>query len=899
MYKLDLVLLAPKVKNNREAHEYYLKHIMEQAAILREVVEQAKSRNPLDSASYSACMYVKLIQELLGYVRDTCPDIHKPSEKLVAVTPINKKKTVRFADTVTSSGNIPKVPNRPLLSSTGVNPSTNASRSKSSSNTKNDRISRTPSSNEKNKVEVQSRKVKSRKVKSSLNKRNSDSKNVCNEHVKHPIKGAKLFVLLTATNKVPLRVPIPFEVVAPEHVVTRVYTRRPKVPKFVPNSKPKVAKSMTSNRMEPGTSRGSDTSVPPFSSSLIDCMFSKLFCGVDLLSGSLGTNMYSLSIGDMMVSSSICLLSKTTKTKSWLWHRRLSHLNFGAINHLARHGLVRGIPRLKFEKDHFCSACAMGKGKKQSHKPKSEDTNQEKLYLLHMDLCEPMRVASVNGKKYILVIVDDYSRLNATVRNIRTDNGIVICYIQTLRGLLIEQSWPSLMKHRVVVELEYKMLTAMASEQSSLELALHEMTLATLSSRLVINPPPSTSFVPPVRHEWDLVFQPVFDEFFSPPAIIASSVPVEEAPAPVESTGSPSSKIVNQDAPSLSTSQTTLQSQSQTIPLCAEEESHDLEMLQSKDHPIANVIGDPSRSVSTRKQLQTDAMWQEERIDFEESFAPVARIEAIRIFDNPSHVYKLKKAMYGLKQAPCAWYDMLSSFLILQHFSKGAVDPTLFAPKAGNDLLLVQIYVDDIIFASTNTVLCNEFANLMTTKFKMSMMGQMPFFLRLLIYQSPRGIFLNQSKYASEIIKKYGLLTSDSVDTPMVETNKLDEDLQGTPVDATLYRGMIGSLMYLTSTYSDADHAGCQDNRRSTSRSTQFLGDKLVSWSSKKQKGTAISSTKAEYIILHSLNLVFIIRGTSKAIDVNDFTDTFFVLKRPVKQSEEYGNAPRRFRNRK
>ncbi|GJX50307.1 hypothetical protein Tco_0277152, partial [Tanacetum coccineum] len=131
MYKLDPVILAPKVKNNREAHEYYLKHTMEQAAILRE-----------------------LIQELLGYVRDTCPDIHKPSEKLVVVTPINKKKLVRFADTVTSSGNIPKVTNRPLLYSTRVNPSTSASGLKPLGNTKNDRISRTPSSNEKNKVEV-------------------------------------------------------------------------------------------------------------------------------------------------------------------------------------------------------------------------------------------------------------------------------------------------------------------------------------------------------------------------------------------------------------------------------------------------------------------------------------------------------------------------------------------------------------------------------------------------------------------------------------------------------------------------------------------------------------------------------------------------------------------------
>ncbi|GKC34816.1 retrovirus-related pol polyprotein from transposon TNT 1-94, partial [Tanacetum coccineum] len=180
--------------------------------------------------------------------------------------------------------------------------------------------------------------------------------------------------------------------------------------------------------------------------------------GVDLLSGSQETNLYTLSFGDMMVSSLICLLSKASKTKSWLWHRQLSHLNFSAINHLAKNGLVRGLPKLKFEKDHLCSACAMGKSKKHTHKPKSEDTNLEKLYLLHMDLCGPMRVASINGKKYMLVIVDDYSqftwvkflaskdeapnfiikffkmiqvRLNATVRNIRTDNGIATaCYTQ-------------------------------------------------------------------------------------------------------------------------------------------------------------------------------------------------------------------------------------------------------------------------------------------------------------------------------------------------------------------------------------------------------------------------------------------------------------------------------------
>ncbi|GJV21213.1 retrovirus-related pol polyprotein from transposon TNT 1-94 [Tanacetum coccineum] len=206
-------------------------------------------------------------------------------------------------------------------------------------------------------------------------------------------------------------------------------------------------------------------SVGQFCDSNLEVAFRQHTCfirnleGVDLLTGSRGNNLYTLSLGDMMASSPICLLSKASKTKSWLWHRRLSHLNFGAINHLARHGLVRGLPKLKFEKDHLCSACTMGKSKKKPHKPKSEDTNQEKLYLLHMDLCGPMRVVSVNRKKYILVIIDDYSRftwvkflrskdeapyfiikflkmiqlrLKVPVRRIRTDNGTEFVN-QTLR----------------------------------------------------------------------------------------------------------------------------------------------------------------------------------------------------------------------------------------------------------------------------------------------------------------------------------------------------------------------------------------------------------------------------------------------------------------------------------
>ncbi|GKE69746.1 retrovirus-related pol polyprotein from transposon TNT 1-94 [Tanacetum coccineum] len=113
--------------------------------------------------------------------------------------------------------------------------------------------------------------------------------------------------------------------------------------------------------------------------------------GVDLLSGSQDTNLYTISLDDMLKTSPICLLSKASNSKSWLWHRCLSHLNFGTLNKLAKDGLARDIPKLKYQKDHLCSVCVLGKIKKSSHQPKAEDTNQEKLYLLHMDLCGSMR----------------------------------------------------------------------------------------------------------------------------------------------------------------------------------------------------------------------------------------------------------------------------------------------------------------------------------------------------------------------------------------------------------------------------------------------------------------------------------------------------------------------------
>ncbi|GJU66118.1 retrovirus-related pol polyprotein from transposon TNT 1-94 [Tanacetum coccineum] len=327
--------------------------------------------------------------------------------------------------------------------------------------------------------------------------------------------------------------------------------------------------------------------------------------------------------------------------------------------------------------------------------------------------------------------------------------------------------------------------------------------------------------------------------------------------------------------------------------------------------------------VQNKTRLVAKGYKQEEGIDFEESFAPVARLEAVRMFiafaahmnitifqmdvktaflngplkeevyvsqpegfidsEFPNHVYRLKKALYGLKQAPRAWYDKLSSFLIEHGFNKGIIDPTLFTRRHGGDILLVQVYVDDIIFGSTNPDFSKRFANLMKNNFEMSMMGELKFFLGLQVHQSPRGIFISQSQYAIELLKKHGLDECVSMSTPMA-TERLDADLQGTPTDQTTYRRMIGGLMYLTASrpdiafatfvcaryqarptvkhlkevkrifrylrqsynmglwypkdsgfeliaYSDADHAGCKDDCKSTSGGLQFLEAEYVSLS--------------------------------------------------------------------
>nr|GEU57372.1 integrase, catalytic region, zinc finger, CCHC-type, peptidase aspartic, catalytic [Tanacetum cinerariifolium] len=262
-------------------------------------------------------------------------------------------------------------------------------------------------------------------------------------------------------------------------------------------------------------------SVGQFCDANLEVAFQKNTCfirdleGVDLILGSRDTNLYTLSLDDMLKSSPICLLSKASKTKRWLWHRQLSHLNFGTLNKLAKDGLARGISRLKFQKDHLCSACALGKSKKSPHQPKAEDTNQEKLYLLHMDLCGLMCIASINEKRYIFVIVDDYSRFTWDLGKFeaKADIGIFVGYAPAKKAFRICNRRTQIISETIHVTFEE--LTTMASEQFSSRPGLHVMTPTTPSTGLVSNP-------------------------------------VQEAVAPITevSTDSPVSISISQDAPS-------------------------------------------------------------------------------------------------------------------------------------------------------------------------------------------------------------------------------------------------------------------------------------------------------------------------------------------------------------
>nr|GEZ84460.1 copia protein [Tanacetum cinerariifolium] len=431
----------------------------------------------------------------------------------------------------------------------------------------------------------------------------------------------------------------------------------------------------------------------------------------------------------------------------------------------------------------------------------------------------------------------------------KADIGIFIGYAPTKTAFCIYNR-----RTRRIVEtihVDFDELTAMASKQCSSGPVLNDMTLGTISSGLARTSSSSTSYVPPSRNDWDLLFQPMFDELLNPPPSVVNQAaeiiaPIAEVIPQVDadSTGSPSSTTVDQDAPSLSKSLTPTKIQSLVIlqdvgndnldmevahmgndpllgvpiPEVTSEQSSSTASHQSnvqpnhpmthhnikwtKDHPLNNIIGQLSRPVSTWLQLHEQALFcyydafltSVEPKTYKEALTQACWIEAMQ--------------------------EELNEFERLE--DEGIDFEESFAPVAR--LEAIRIF---LAYAAHKNM------------FKMSMMGKISFFLGLQISQNPRGIFINQSKYALESLKKYNFESCEPVDTPMVEKSKLDEDREGKAV----------SSVALTA-FADADNAGCQDTHWSTSGSVQFLGERLISSSSKGQKSTAISSTKAEYIAL-------------------------------------------------
>ncbi|GJT80867.1 retrovirus-related pol polyprotein from transposon TNT 1-94 [Tanacetum coccineum] len=543
----------------------------------------------------------------------------------------------------------------------------------------------------------------------------------------------------------------------------------------------------------------------------------------------------------------VCLV--TIDTNSTLWHRRLGHANVRLIQSLASKELVRNLPKLKFDQ-HFCDACKIGKQAHASHKAKNIVSTTRCLELLHMDLFGPSAVRSYGGNRYTLVIVDDYSRefcnANGITHNFSASrtpqsNGIVERKNRTLqemsRTMLNEQSLPQKFWRNAVDTSTYilnKILIRAILGKTPYEILRGRK--PTLDYFRVFG---SKCFILNTK-DYLTKFDPKYYEgvFLDEEEAIREiekknlenvvedeTLEIEEIVNIKESRNHSLENIIG------NLNQRTLRSQAQNqsnfycfistiepknVNEVLGDESWIVTMQEELNQFIANdvwelvpqpknmtIIGtkwvfrnklDENGIVSQNKArillayacaLDFKLFQMDVKSAFLNSFINeevyVAQPLGFIDFEKLDHAYKLKKALYGLKQAP----------------------------KACSNLIIVQIYVDDIIFGSTCQDMCDEFAKIMHDEFEMSMMGELNFFLGLQIKQMEDGIFFNQSKYIKEMLKKFGLEDSKPMKTPMSSDTKLTKDEECESIDSTKYRGMIGGLLYLTASRPDIMFSVC------------------------------------------------------------------------------------------
>ncbi|KAH9725866.1 hypothetical protein KPL70_008032 [Citrus sinensis] len=747
-------------------------------------------------------------------------------------------------------------------------------------------------------------------------------------------------------------------------------------------------------------------------------IFDKLSCVIEnscddktLFVGNRCGNVY---IIDIECASTLDKCFSALHDDCWLWHRRLGHASMDLISKISKDDLVKGLPKIGFQKDKICEACQFGKQIKTSFKSKNHISTSKPLELLHIDLFGPSRYASLNGKYYAFVIVDDYSRytwvlflankddaldaFKVLCKKLQNEKGHGIVCIRSDHGgefenhafeifcnnLGIEHQFssPRTPQQNGVVERKNRSIQEMARTMLN-ENALPKYfwaeavnTACYVLNRVLIRPNLNkTPYELWKDRKPNIGYFKVFgckcfvlntkDNLgrFDPKSDVGiflgysnsskayrvynkRTLVVEESMHVTFDESNPSSteKVVVDDNAEEEQPEETSNDNQEDAPHGIQEEHHEephVEQNEGTKWVFRNKMDESGVVVRNKARLVAQGYNQEEGIDFDETFAPVARLESIRMllayachkdfilyqmdvksaflngyileevyvkqppgFENekfPNHVYKLLKALYGLKQAPRAWYDRLKNFLLENDFFMGKTDTTLFVKHKNQDILIVQIYVDDIIFGSTNELLCKEFSSCMSKEFEMSMMGELKYFLGLQIKQNEEGIFINQAKNVKDLLKRFGIDDSKTKNTPMSTTTKLDKDEKGKEVDIKMYRGMIGSLLYLTASrpdimfsvclcarfqscpkeshllavkriflylsgtidiglwyprgthidltcFSDADFAGYKVDRKSTSGTCYILGHSLVSWFSKKQNSVELSTTEAEYI---------------------------------------------------